>query len=132
MKKIKNLMLIDDDETYQFLCGKIIQDSGVTENLISCLSGEEALNYFKDKKGEVPNLVLLDINMPGMNGWDFLEEFKSVAPLLTSRVVIAMHSSSIFPEDKIKAGQYREVADFIEKPLTPESVKNLVKNMFPG
>jgi CheY-like chemotaxis protein len=131
MKKLKNVMLVDDDDTYQFLCGKIISDSGITENVIPCMSGEDALSYLKQKKGPVPELILLDINMPGMNGWDFLEEFKILPPELKTGLIIAMHSSSIFPEDKIKAGGYKEVADFIEKPLTTKSAKELVERIFP-
>jgi len=130
MRKLNNVMLIDDDEIYQFLCGKIIKESGVTENVISSLDVKEALNHFKENQNEIPELVFLDINMPGLNGWDFLEHFKKLNIDLKHPVIIVMHSSSVFPEDKIKAGEYEEVYDFIDKPLTINSIRELTEKYF--
>lgn len=77
-KKVKCILLIDDDEPTNFLHKIVISDSGRAEKVVEVQSGFEALDYLEkmeDGKYPQPDLIFLDINMPAMNGWEFLEEY---------------------------------------------------------
>jgi two-component system, chemotaxis family, chemotaxis protein CheY len=128
-KILDNILIIDDDKIYQLLCKQIIRNAHVTRHVESCLSAEEGLDLLKRGKN-LPELIFLDINMPGMNGWDFLEAFKKLDAHIRNKVKIVMLSSSVFAADKIKAGTYREVADYVVKPLTIQRTQEIVRKYF--
>ncbi|HEY6162136.1 MAG TPA: response regulator [Bacteroidia bacterium] len=129
VRTLDNILVVDDDKIYQLLCKQIIKNANVTNNVISCLSAEEGIDLLK-KQEPLPELIFLDINMPGMNGWDFLEAFKRLDKSIRDRVKIVMLSSSVFAADKIRAGTYNEVADYVVKPLTIQRAQEIVKKNF--
>jgi two-component SAPR family response regulator len=129
VKTLDNILVVDDDKIYQLLCKQIIKNAQVTHNVISCLSAEEGLDLLKEQ-APLPELIFLDINMPGMNGWDFLEAFKRLDKSIRDRVKIVMLSSSVFAADKIRAGTYNEVADYVVKPLTIQRAQEIVRKNF--
>jgi two-component SAPR family response regulator len=128
-KMLDNVAIIDDDKIYQLLCKQIIRNAQITRNVESCLSAEEGLDILKSGK-DLPELIFLDINMPGMNGWDFLEAFKKLPADIRAKVKIVMLSSSVFAADKIKAGTYQEVTDYVVKPLTIQRAQEIVGKYF--
>jgi CheY-like chemotaxis protein len=114
---MEKVLLIDDDKTANFLTKIVLKRSGINQV-------EEALNGlegFSRIEKECPDLILLDINMPVMDGWTFLEEKKSKAPC--RNVKIAMLTSSARANDQEKAEQYSCVIGYYQKPLTKEKIE---------
>ena len=81
---------------------------------------------YKDKNILQPGIIFLDINMPRMNGWEFLIEYKNLPSQQKSKIVIGMLTTSMNPDDEIRAKQFPEIKAFIHKPLTIEKIKELV------
>jgi two-component SAPR family response regulator len=129
VKMLDTILVVDDDKIYQLLCKQILRNAQVARNIESCLSAEEGIDLLKSGT-HLPELIFLDINMPGMNGWDFLEAFKRLDEKIRSRVKIVMLSSSVFAADKIKAGTYQEVTDYVVKPLTIQRAQEIVQKYF--
>lgn len=133
---INKVFCIDDDQITLMLCDMVIKKSGFANEVITAKNGKEGLAWFsayfsKDNAGpkqELPQLIFLDLNMPVMNGWDFLEDYlmKYSERIPGTKVVIL--SSTVNPEDFLRANQYDIVIDFINKPLTPEGLDELREN----
>lgn len=122
-------MLIDDDEVYQFIFSQTVSNAGIQADVITFKTGEEGLNYLRSLKeskiSEMPDLIFLDINMPAMNGWDFLEEYKKLNISKDHQSAFTMVSSSVFDSDKEKAEGYKEVVGFVVKPLSADDLKRI-------
>ena len=134
MKKLHTILLIDDDFATNFLHKMIIEKENCTENVISMQSAEKALEYLKTKiDGEYPHpgLIFLDINMPGMNGWEFLEEYKKIDEKLQAHKVVIMLTTSLDPADRGRAEDIEEITEFKSKPLTKEILRQVLKSNFP-
>jgi len=132
-KIIKSVLLIDDDEPITFLNEFIIKRSGLVENVYVKQSGYDALEFLKTKKDQIEGgLVFLDINMPGMNGWEFLEEYKKLGKNYLENVVIIMLSTSLDPDDIQKAKSIKEINEFRSKPLTRDIFFEIHENYFEG
>lgn len=134
-EKLNCLMVIDDDEPTNFINNMIIEEACCTNHLEIIDSGIEALRYLQ-KSYEVeqqqnslipPDLIFLDINMPRMNGWEFLDEYKKLKNGFIKKPVIIMLSTSINPDDKQRAESTPEVAGFENKPLTEEMILRIIK-----
>jgi CheY-like chemotaxis protein len=114
----------------------VIKKAAFAEAVVTAKNGKEGLNYFSSFFSrtntsiaeEPPQLIFLDLNMPVMNGWDFLEEYlmKYSDRLPDTKVVIV--SSTVNPEDFSRANRYELVIDFINKPLTVEGIEELMEN----
>ncbi|MEX2597614.1 MAG: response regulator [Salibacteraceae bacterium] len=120
------LLVVDDDEMTLFIHEKIISKCRNPFSHKSFRSGEECLKYLENQKQINPDkayLILLDINMPSMSGWDVLESIRKQA--LLPRGYVIMATSSVDYDDKVIAEKYDEVIDFFEKPLTLESCEKL-------
>lgn len=135
MKKIKTVLLIDDDEPTTFINKKIIQSSGLIDTIHTANSGQEALNFLSHKENQVneiptPDLILLDINMPAMDGWEFLTEYKKLKHTQPKAIVIVMLTTSLNPDDEMKAKEIKEVYGFKNKPLTKQMLEDIVIKYF--
>ncbi|MCW3090568.1 MAG: response regulator [Ferruginibacter sp.] len=138
LEQLNCIMVIDDDEPTNFLNTMLIEDANCTKHLRIVESGLKALDYFENllrKKKDIiayipPDLVFLDINMPCMNGWEFLEEYRNLQNEQPHRPVIIMLTTSLDPEDRVKAANIPEVAGFENKPLTSEMIDRLIKTHF--
>lgn len=133
MKKIKNVLLIDDSESDNFYHARKITKMGITDNIHICYSGEEALQYLKselDGKHPQPTLIFLDINMPGMNGWEFLEAYEQLTVAQQGEIVLTMLSNSIDERDKSRAHEFRSVKGYYSKPLSESYLKNILETHF--
>jgi CheY-like chemotaxis protein len=125
--KETQILIIDDDEINNFIAGKLIRK--VQENTVvnNCLNGLEGINYIKSKidTNDFPDIIFLDINMPVMNGWEFLDLYSELISEIKKEVTINMLSSSVYNEDIEKAKIYPAVSRFISKPLTIEKIQSL-------
>lgn len=133
MKAIKkNLMLIDDDQDYTFIAAKIInQTNAITVNKIFS-NGLDALNFLKEnasKTDTLPDIILLDLSMPVMDGWQFLEEFVHITPQIKKKITVYVCSNSISCSDIDKAMKISSVSDYIIKPVTKEKLIPILKEV---
>lgn len=125
---MKRIVLIDDDSTTNFLNKMIIERSQLVDEVLTFDAANEALEYFKAKvDNEEGSLILLDINMPIMNGWEFMDQYISLNGKLKSNKVI-MLTSSIDPVDKQLAEDNKSVEALKSKPLSIEMLNELVSN----
>lgn len=123
MKPFKNVLLVDDDESYNYLNIMTLEEFGFAEEINETLDGEEALKLIQDQG--CPDLILLDIRMPRMDGFEFLEEIERLNLCPNTKVV--MLTSSKRPEDQEKAKQYKKVISFHVKPLEEESLNKIIQ-----
>ena len=126
-------MLVDDNHNDNFFHEREIKKTNSETIVIEKNTGLEALEYIKSKKENnvlLPDLIFLDINMPGMNGWDFLQEYERLDKELQSRVVIIMLTSSDNDDDVGRAKAWSFVSDYITKPLTEEIMSGIIKKYF--
>ncbi len=132
-KNLKHIMLIDDDEDDNYFHERAIKMNNPDNIVIVENSGTKALTYLKSagkEKSPHPDLIFLDVNMPRMNGWEFLSEYNLLDEDLQSEVVIIMLSTSQSPEDKAQANSWKFVYDYISKPLTSDMMQNIVDKYF--
>ncbi|MBT8252605.1 MAG: response regulator [Bacteroidia bacterium] len=127
-RKFNCVLLIDDDETSNYINKYIINEAGFAENVKIVENGQKALDYLKsnnDSEYLRPNLIFLDMNMPVMNGWEFLEQYKKLEEELQSEMVVVMLTTSLNPDDKANAERNESINHFMNKPLTPEMLQEL-------
>jgi CheY-like chemotaxis protein len=129
------ILVIDDDEPTNFITHMILEETGCANHISIVQTGQEALEYLAKSESDdpapafpSPDLIFLDINMPAMNGWEFLEHYKKLSK--SHRVIVIMLTTSLFPEDKIKAREMPEIAGFENKPLTTEKVTAVLEKYF--
>lgn len=133
MKKLNCIMLIDDNMDDNFYHERVIRKNNAADVVLAKTSGPSALEYLKSRtndKGTPPDLIFLDINMPGMNGWEFLQEYNKLDKELQSKAVVVMLTTSENPDDKSKAKMMNLVADFRTKPLTKEILDEVISTHF--
>jgi len=127
------IMLVDDDKNDNFFHEREIKKNNIETIVIVEESGTGALKYLKsmiNKKKIAPALIFLDINMPGMSGWEFLEEYKNLHKEIQSKVMIIMLTTSDRPENIERAKSYEFVSDYITKPLTKEKMEDINDKYF--
>lgn len=126
-------MLVDDNHDDNFFHEREIKKNNLETIVIAKNTGLEALEYLKSKKDIThvqPDLIFLDINMPGMNGWEFLKEYNRLDKKLQSQVIIIMLTTSDNPDDEARSKTWNFVSDYITKPLTKELMKDIIKRYF--
>jgi CheY-like chemotaxis protein len=132
-QKPVNIMLVDDDEINNFITVKLIRKGFADAVISTFLNGRLAIDRLKqiieNEPDRIPDYILLDINMPVMNGWEFLEEYKASNLDAEKKITIYILSSSVFSNDIDKAKSYESVANFISKPLNLESIKEVFSGL---
>lgn len=122
--------LIDDDNTFHFMTKIAIRESGKALKFIQFFDGREALQFLYDQsknKDEIPDIILLDLNMPEYDGWAFLDEFELIRDtLLKKNIAIYIVSSSIDQQDVDRAKKHFTVTDFVTKPLSIDMLNSLL------
>lgn len=123
MEKFDTILIIDDDQINNFLFSRIIKLSDISQNIHTELSAKVALRSILeniDANQKLPDIIFLDINMPIMNGWEFLNEYQKIPKCVRNNIKLYMLSSSVCHEDINKSKEYEDVVDYISKPLTKE------------
>ncbi|WP_288882580.1 response regulator [Pedobacter panaciterrae] len=128
-----NMLVIDDDDINIFIIKKVIEKTGYEVDMISKSNGQLAVDYLTSIANNVeifPHIILVDINMPVLNGWEFLEVYEKLN-IQRQKVFLYMLSSSVYEYDIEKAKGFKSVDGFISKPLTIERLKELLQLVVP-
>ena len=121
----KSICIIDDDEIYQKIIKKLISRADAFDDAIFYKSAKEMLHDLINSEIELPSVILLDINMPIMDGWQFLENLENAFPLLYENTEIYMVTSSIAYSDREKVEEYPNLSGFLSKPMSVEKLKEI-------
>jgi len=127
----KAIWIVDDDAIYQIIVNKIIQRSEMFSAISSFKNGKDAINNLQRAAAtndELPDIVLLDINMPIMDGWEFMEAMALIKPKLNKEIVVYIVSSSIAVEDKNKSKSYENILGYLSKPITVNDLVLIASN----
>ena len=120
MKK-KNIWVVDDDNIYQIIIKKLIERSEMFSEISSFKNGKDAIDELyksTENNGGIPDIILLDINMPIMDGWEFMDELGVLKPKFNTEIMVYIVSSSIAIEDKNKSKNYENILGYLSKPVT--------------
>jgi CheY-like chemotaxis protein len=124
-----NLLVIDDDDINIFIIKKIVEKTGYEATMVAKTNGQLAIDHLKqliDTQQPFPQLILIDINMPVLNGWEFLEAYEKLG--ISEPINMYMLSSSVYENDIEKAKTYKTVKGFISKPLSIERLIELFES----
>ena len=130
-----NVLLIDDDTIYQFVARKTLEATGYINKIQVCSNGEEAYQFLERNMAnadELPDVILLDVNMPVMNGWEFLELYQSLKPSISKDMQVFLVTSSMNDQDREFSRRYICVQDYIVKPLAREKIAELLATAVPA
>ena len=129
-QKLNCVLLIDDDRTTNFLNERVIKQVDCVDRIEVEQTGMKALKFLNAKESAQPDLILLDINMPGMNGWEFLDEFREPQKEKQKNIVIIMITTSQNPEDAERTKTVSKISGFKKKPLTSEMLNEILREHF--
>lgn len=120
------IMLVDDDPVFNFIARKLIESSKIDFSLEEYLDGSDALEALKKKESpdQLPDHILLDINMPKVNGWQFLEALRKLN--IEKDITVTIVTSSIDGEDRRKAYTYPEIDEFLIKPISKSDLSEIL------
>jgi CheY-like chemotaxis protein len=127
MNKFNSILLIDDDEISNFLCEETIKYSNTAGNVKSFVNADEAIDFLASSTPQnLPDLIFLDINMPGMDGWEFLEDLEKMSKSAEKLLKVVILSSSNFHLDIEKSRKFVSVTGFASKPLTSQLLESIL------
>ena len=133
MKKLNTILLVDDDEITNFSNKFLLTKAEIAEKIDVVMNGKEALEYLNNPENSEVDLILLDVNMPVMNGFKFLEEFEKLPQSSQPKCLIMMLTTSLHPDDQKAANGFQEkniLSGYFNKPLTMESVAAIKEQYF--
>jgi CheY-like chemotaxis protein len=128
--KILNVIVVDDDSINNFITKRVIMEGSPNANVMTFTDPEQGLEYVLSiirEPSESKAILLLDINMPKMTGWQFMEHLKKEGPVVTEKLLIYILSSSIQPEDRERAKMDLRISDYIMKPITIKDIRSLME-----
>jgi two-component system, chemotaxis family, chemotaxis protein CheY len=121
--------LVDDDKIFQLTASKTIRALNLSEEILQFENGEDALKYLVENAARpevLPDYIFLDINMPFVDGWMFLQDYAGLKQSLLKEISIFMVSSSIDPRDIHRARSIPDVTEYVVKPLSREKFIELL------
>jgi len=122
---METVLIIDDDQIHHFTIEKTIQLHGFSKHIISFHNGYDALSFLHenlDCPEILPDIIFLDLNMPVINGWQFLQQFAVIKSKIQKKIKIYVVSSSVIESEVKKAIAIKEVSGYIEKPFKPSAL----------
>jgi CheY-like chemotaxis protein len=132
MRNIKNITLVDDDAVFVFLTKKAIESTQLVDHVSVFDNGQDALNFLIENRHRpdlLPEIILLDLSMPIMNGWQFLDGYIGQHQRADKKISIYVCSSSISPTDVARARAINEVSDYIIKPITKDMLIDVIRKV---
>ncbi|MEM7439991.1 MAG: response regulator [Pseudomonadota bacterium] len=129
---IETLVLIDDDTVDQMICKRIVERSGLVRRFVPFLNGRDALNFLRQRERPDVDALLVDINMPGMSGLDFLEAACREHGTGFAKIVVIMLTASLSPRDTDRAAELDLVNDYFDKPLNREHLDKIAGDLCGG
>lgn len=130
-QKLSSILLVDDDPTTNYLNQKLLHKLAIADQVLVALNGLEALDlllsHCQEATPEHPVLLFLDVNMPMMNGIEFLEDYQQLPLAHKESIIITMLTTSMHPQD-VQRVERMPIAGFLDKPLTAEKVEQVLKN----
>jgi len=131
MNKVKHVCIVDDDELFQFVMRQHFERLELVENIHKFTDGEQALNYIKSHlhtPDDLPDLILLDVNMPFMDGWQFMREFVKLSLPEDKHIRIYILTSSTHESDLQRAREFPGLSGYLVKPIS----KNIIRELLMG
>jgi CheY-like chemotaxis protein len=128
---MKKVMLIDDDPVFVFLVTKMLETVGGAVKIETFADGQLAIQHIitiKDSPNALPDIIFLDLNMPVMDGWGFLESYTELEPDFKKNIALYILSSTVTPGDIERASGYPAVIDFLIKPLEKAKAQEIISN----
>ena len=131
--KLNCILLVEDDDTTNFYNQFLIENLGLADQVAVTCNGQEALEYLQRAgtgDATTPDLILLDINMPVMNGFEFIEQYDQLPNDWKSKILVVMLTTSLHPNDVARAQQHPSIREYFYKPLLKEKLGELVEKYF--
>jgi CheY-like chemotaxis protein len=134
MKRPTHHIVIDDDPINNMLCKILIKNASGSSEIQTFTMAERALDYIINTypASEIYSLLFLDINMPTLSGWEFLDRYEKLDDQIKKQIRIYMVSSSIDPRDRKRAKENKNVVDYISKPLSVQAIRSMIENLAPA
>jgi CheY-like chemotaxis protein len=132
-RKLNCIMLIDDNKDDNLFHSRVIKKADAANSVIVYKDAREALGFLtakEDHPDQHPDLIFLDINMPGMNGWEFLDEYSKLDIRLRSSAIIVMLTTSMNPDDEARSSDSKVTTAYRTKPLTEEMLSEIIEKYF--
>lgn len=129
-KKLNSILLVDDDPDDNLFHQIIIKEMNIVNKIDIVINGIEAIAYLKDENQLPPDIIFLDLNMPKMNGWEFLENYKYLDVVQKAKVLIIILTTSANPDHVRRAKEIQDVTGFETKPLSREILTEILNEHF--
>lgn len=129
MKKGRGVCIIDDDHIFIYGVKRLIKETSFSDELLVYQSGPDALEELKERAGSgsaLPDIIFLDLNMPMMTGWEFLDEYLEIETKDPNQTQVYIISSSVDPQDLLKIEEYKVVRNYILKPVTTDDLEKII------
>ncbi len=127
MRKFNTACIIEDNLASIFWMRELMDEVGFAEKILIYKNGKEALDQLTlliTQESSVPDIIFLDLNMPVMDGWDFLEAFTKIQP--PKKIIIYILTSSVDPADTTRAKKYEQLSGYLIKPITEQSLRDIL------
>ena len=128
MNRLKRFLLIDDSKATNFFNRKIIEKVGCVDEILVAENGKQALDYLQSDT--LPEVIFLDINMPVMNGWEFISEYQKLDEKYKDSIIVLMLGTELSEEEKKKVEAILEIKEYAQKMLSKEVVCNIITKYF--
>jgi len=130
MDTLTKICIVDDDDIYRFTIVKTLESLKLPTKTMTFSDGEQAINFISDhlnEDAELPDIIFLDIDMPVMDGFQFMEEYEKIKPDVRKNMIIYMVSSSLDPVDINSAKKISSISDYIVKPISSNRLKSILE-----
>jgi CheY-like chemotaxis protein len=128
MNRLNLIFIVDDDPIHQQITQIMIDRQGISNSMQAFSDAQEVLDYLMGHQGDcnaLPDVILLDLNMPVMDGWEFLDAYSSLSNTLCRKIQIYVLTSSIDENDRERVGSYAFVKGYLTKPLSRDTILQL-------
>jgi CheY-like chemotaxis protein len=124
------ICIVDDDDIYQFTISRTLEIQKAAETILTFADGEMAFQFISenlDNPARLPDVIFLDINMPVMDGWQFLEAYEKIKSDVLKKITIYLVTSSIDPTDVERARNISSITKYLTKPIEPHTLRSLIE-----